>query len=284
MPNAATLRRRLRTELRHARKQVGLTQREVADALDWSPSKVLRIEGGQVAVSTTDLMALLRLYKVHDQDLIDKLTSMARQSKRQSWSQYRDVISSETADYFGYEASASIIRHFEPLIVPGLLQMKSYTRALLKNAYRTDDSIVERHIEARIERQELFEREEPPETFFIIGEPVIRQMVGSPQVMREQLERLLELGAGAATSIQVVPFSSNAHVGLRGPFALLDFSDEEGPPDVLYLEGQSDSGALPEGDERTNQYLNYFWDLEALALSKNESAELIASALKHLNV
>ena len=279
MADPATLRRRLRTELRRARANAGMTQREVADALDWSPSKVLRIEGGQVAVSTTDLKALLYLYKISDDDLVAKLTSIARQSKQHSWSRYRDVISADTADYFGYEASASIIRSFEPLIVPGLLQTVGYTQDLLGLAYHLDESTVGRHIEARQERQELFDRETPPETFFILGEAVIRQFVGGPRVMREQLRRLVDLCVGPVTSIQVLPFTSNAHVGLRGPFTLLEFP-EDGPPDILHLETHSHYPSFD--DQQTNQYLNYFWDLESTALDRDMSRELIAATLTSL--
>jgi transcriptional regulator with XRE-family HTH domain len=253
-----------------------MTQREVAEALDWSPSKVLRIEGGQVAVSTTDLKALLELYKVGDKDLVDRLTSIARQSKKQPWSHYRDVISADVANYFGFEASASIIRQFQPLIVPGLLQTEEYTRALLRLAYHLDENTTARHIEARRERQELLDRELPPEMFFIIGEAVVRQMVGGPGAMRRQARRLLELSNQSAISIQVIPFASDAHVGLKGSFSLLEFP-EDGPPDVLYLEGQS--ALYPDDDQQTNQYLNYFWELEATALDREGSHDLIAASL-----
>jgi transcriptional regulator with XRE-family HTH domain len=282
MADPATLRRHLRTELRRARTQAGLTQREVADALDWSPSKVLRIEGGQVAVSTTDLKALLQLYKIEDDDLVQRLASMARQSKQQPWSHYRDVISAEVAAYFGYEASAAIIRQFEPLIVPGLLQAEGYTKALLRLAYHLNESTAERHIEVRQERQELLDREAPPEVFGILGEPVIQQMVGGPEVMRQQLRRLLELGTGPVTSIQIIPFAWDAHVGLRGPFTLLEFP-EEGPPDLLYMESQSSAAVFLDADRETNRYLNYFWELEAAALDRDESRDLIAATLGGLD-
>jgi transcriptional regulator with XRE-family HTH domain len=279
MADPATLRRRLRTELRRARTQASMTQKEVADALDWSQSKVLRIEGGQVAISTTDLKALLQLYKIEDNDLVEKLASIARQSKKQPWSQYSDVISDDVARYFGYEASASIIRQFEPLIVPGLLQTEGYTRALLKLAYHLDDNTTSRHIEARRERQELLERESPPEMFFMVGEAVVHQLVGGREATREQLRHLIDLSQGPHTSIQVMPFVADAYVGMKGPFAVLEFP-EDGPPDVLYLEGQS--AMYVEDEKQTNQYLNYFWELESAALDRGTSRDLIATALNDL--
>ena len=128
-------RRRLRQELKRLRTEAGMTQREVAQALDWSPSKVIRIENGSVAVATTDLRALLMLFEMKDKRHEQELVEMARASKKQPWAQFRDVYSHEAIQYFAYEASASIIREYSNSWVPGLLQTEEYATALLSGVW-----------------------------------------------------------------------------------------------------------------------------------------------------
>src|SRR5689334_14865083 len=131
MNDPVTTRRQLVAELRHLRAERDLTQRYVADELDWSPSKLIRIEKGSVAIGVTDLQALLRLYGVDDRGTISRLVDMARGSKRLPFNDYRDKIAGITLRYFAYESSAKIIRQFESLFVPGLLQTEEYGRYLL---------------------------------------------------------------------------------------------------------------------------------------------------------
>src|SRR5919205_206836 len=110
----------LRLQLRRIRKDTGRTQREVAEALDWSPSKLLRIESGEVGVTTLDVKALLREYGVKDQRRVDELTRMAKSSRRQTAGAYDDVLSKELQTLLKYERSAWIIRQFQPNLIPGL--------------------------------------------------------------------------------------------------------------------------------------------------------------------
>src|SRR5438477_3975398 len=133
-PDPTVQRRRLRAELRSARTEAGLTQRQAAEALDWSPSKLLRIENGSVSISTTDLKALLALYGIQDPVKIEELVRMAQSARRHTWSAYRDVFSHEFIVYLGYESSASIIRQVEPLLIPGLLQTEEYADVILRLA------------------------------------------------------------------------------------------------------------------------------------------------------
>ena len=116
-------RKRLRISLRHWREQRALTQEQVAEALDWSQSKVVRIESGKVRVSATEARALLGLYQVSDQDEVARLVELARVARRRAW--YRDyehALDLDYDDYLSYESSALAIETFQQLLVPGLLQ------------------------------------------------------------------------------------------------------------------------------------------------------------------
>lgn len=257
------MRRRLRIELRRSRNAAKLTQRDVAEALEWSPSKVIRIESGQVGISVTDLRALADLYHVDDPDRLGELETLARGSRRQPFADYRDVIAADTIKFFGYEAAASLIRHVQPLVVPGLLQTEDYSRALL-HAYGNEAKVIDRIVDSRRERQELLDRADPPEVFTILDEAVLRRQVGGPAVMSRQLQHLLSLAERPRVTIQVVPFTAGAYEAIQGPFVHLEFPDAS-DPDVVFLEGQRSSAAFIDAPELTGQYQESFMALEELA-------------------
>jgi transcriptional regulator with XRE-family HTH domain len=125
-------RRRLRVELRKAREAAGLSQKEVAPEMDWSLSKLIRIETGAVSISINDLRMLLQLYRVSDLERTNGLIAMARAAREPAWwFPYREGLSPEFTNMLSYESAASIIRNFQPMLVPGLLQTGEYARATL---------------------------------------------------------------------------------------------------------------------------------------------------------
>jgi transcriptional regulator with XRE-family HTH domain len=278
MNDPVTMRRKLRVELKRLRTARGLTQRNVADQLDWSQSKVIRIENGSVAVGVTDLQALLRLFGVDDQESIDTMVEMAKGSKRLPFTDYKDVLSPDTLRFFAYESSASIIRQWQNYLIPGLLQTEEYARALL-TSWGTDPSRIDQIWAARLERQELLDRADPPETFFILDEAAVYRPVGGEGVMRNQRARLLELAERPRITIQVVPFLVGAHIGMQGPFNYLEFPGAD-DPDVLYLEGQTNDSVFRDEEEVTGPYLERFFALEKIASPPND-LEKVLSGLPH---
>ena len=273
MTNPAALRRRLIVELRRLRAQAKMTQRQVGQALDWSPSKIIRIEQGVVGISVVDLRALLTLYGVSDEHALSEFAEMARGSKRQPFSDYRNVVPLETIRFFGYEATASIIRQVELRVVPGLLQTEEYTRAVL-SAQHVDEATADKMVESRRERQELLERPEPPEIFFIIDEGVLRREVGGSTVMTRQRERLIEAAAQPNVSIQVLPFALGAHVAIAGSFVLLEFPSE-GDPNVLHIENPLGDALIVDDPQTTSTYLERFSELEEQATDRTKLEELV---------
>jgi hypothetical protein len=243
--------------------------------LDWSPSKVIRIEQGSVRIGVTDLHALLRLYDISDPGVVDELTGMARESKKLPYTEYRDIMSAETIKYFQYEANASIIRQVALNLVAGLLQTEEYTRALL-SAYGTSPERADRVVESRRERRELFEKEKPPQSFFIFDESVLRRAVGGPRVMARQIEHLVAMSRRPDVSIQVLPFSVGAHAGLAGPFIHLEFPAPD-DPDVIFIENTLGDTLFRDDAEITSSYREQFWKLEDLA-TRPEEFEKIATS------
>src|ERR1700744_3746927 len=128
-PSPAVQRRRLRAELRRSRLDAGLTQEQVASAMDWSLSKLIRIENGSVGISTNDLKAVLQHYEITDDKRTAELVSLSRASRERSWwSTYRDSISKRLIQLIEYENAAYITRNFQDLVIPGLLQTTDYIR------------------------------------------------------------------------------------------------------------------------------------------------------------
>lgn len=185
------------------------------------------------------------------------------------------------------ETDANRHRVFESQIIPGLLQTEEYARAML-TPVRPDN--LDDLVAARMTRQALFERDQPPHTWFVMDEQALRRSIGGPDVMRAQLERLLTAGEHPRCVIQVVPEEVTAHPGLAGPFTLLSF-DQEGrdpkggehrpPHDVLYVDGFSQGRTALDTTEVTAA--THAYDLlKSYALSPDASAERIGEYLERL--
>ena len=264
-------RRRVRDVLRKAREDQNLTQRQAADALDWSMSKLVRIEAGTVGVSTTDLRALLQLYKVTDEEQVGAVVDMARATRRRPWfSKYQRILNPAFAQYLGYESSASAIRSFQLLTIPGLLQTDDYTRAILDANRATS---IDERVELRIARQELLDRDSCPEIFYVLDEAALHRRVGGTAVMRGQLRHLKKLMEHPKISIQVVPFSAGAHPSMSGSFTILEFADWD--EDVLYQETARGSVTSREDQDRVAEYRESFDLLRAASMGEQEVENLI---------
>ncbi len=270
--------RRLRAELRHLRDVRQFTQKEVAEALDWSISKLIRIEKGPVGISVTDVRALLQHYGVTDPQRVTELVELARAGKRPAWwHQYREFYPPPVLTFLGLEASSVRIRQFQGLVVPGLLQHPDYVRALTGST-TSDPQRVRRALDIRGTRQQLV-AEDGPALFFIIDEAVLHRVVGSPAVMRSQLERLLKVGTLPNVAIQVVPFSVGVHKGMKGSFAIFELSESQ-EDYALLLEQPYVDRLIEETSEETREYVTIFMELEKIAPSQEESAAIIEHALE----
>lgn len=272
----------LTSELRRLRAAKEMSQEEVAKALDWSLSKLIRIEGGGVGLRTTDLKALLELYGVIDKKQVNELAELAKAARERGWwTTYKNVRDQEYLNYIGYETGASIIRQAQGLLVPGLLQTEEYAGAITREYIGESSDLVKDLVDLRLERQEqLLGREKPPQQFYVLDEAVIRRRVGgaeNPDLMPAQLRHLVELSNRPDVTIEVIPFEAGAHFGLKGPFTLLEFESALG--DVLYLESAR-RGDLTRGDPASipliTEYHEAFERLRNLSLEPQDSAEFIS--------
>lgn len=280
-PSPVVQRRRLRGELRRIRQETGETQEQVAAAMDWSLSKLIRIENGSVGISTNDLKVLLGHYGIDDGDRIEELIALARAAKERSWWRvYSGIASPKLLQFVEYEAAAMITRNFEPLLIPGLLQTEEYAREVIG---RLHEQIPKDHLGAlvklRMQRQELLEKDGPsPWYFFIMDEGVVRRLVGGQDVMRRQLRHLTELADKDNVTIEIVPYSAGINRGMHGPFVVFEFPESE-DDDVLYLESPGGDLINRDDQEVIYAYREIFEELRHMSLGKEGTVEFLHELL-----
>jgi transcriptional regulator with XRE-family HTH domain len=270
-------RRRLRlgAELRRLRDGAGLTIDQVAEALECSPSKVSRIETGQVSATPRDVRDMLGLYRVGEAQR-EALVQVAREARQRGWWQKFVDVPDGVPAYVGLEAAATSIDVYMSLIVPALLQTADYARAII-GAVRPDlpASEISRRVELRMSRQALLDQDNPPALRVLLEDAVLRRPVGGPAVMAVQRRRLLEAAARPGITLQVLPISAGAHAGMDGPFTIFGFP-APAEPDVVALDSAADALYL-ESPEDLRRYRRVFELLLPAALTPEDSAAFIAA-------
>src|SRR6185437_2221535 len=253
------LRRRLRTELRNARLKTSLTQEQVAKAMVWSLSKMIRIETAQTGISVNDLKALLLLYGITDKDRIAELVDLA-QAARQApwWRPYAEFAPPGLLQLIDVESAASSISQFETMFVPGILQIEEYASAILEAFYdeKASDERVAALIDLRTRRRSLLTRENAPKFSFVLDESVIQRLVGSPAIMNRQLRYLVDVTELSNVTIQLVPFTAGLHPGMQGPFEVVQFEDSPDESVVFVEERRGDF--ISDNPRETQGYLENF--------------------------
>jgi transcriptional regulator with XRE-family HTH domain len=267
-PNAhvdppAVARQRVRRALREARDETPMSQGDVARLLGWSLSKVQRIEGGEVGVSATDLRALLDVYGVTDQQLINRLTEDAHTSRRQRYvtpPEHREHLSHGLLELMQFEQEAMSIRAYQPVTYPGVVQTPSVAEAII--ATWTDDGETRRvRYEARLSRREhVIERSDGPEYFLLLDESVIKRRIGGIEATAEQLDHLLELAQRPRIHVRVVPLARGGEAVTLGAFQVLDRLEDDS---VLYVENYKSDVVLHNGADVDEHRVAFarFWNV-----------------------
>lgn len=271
--------RRLSTELKRLREAADMPGEQVASELKWSQSKVSRIENGRTQVSARDLRSLLTLYGV-EADRHERYLELSKGARLKGWwDEYADAIPRDYANYIELETEASSLLIYTPQIVTGILQTEDYARHVIQSALLiSPPGEVNRRIKVRMERQERFVRDRPRSLSVVLDEAALRREVGGPQVMRAQLNRLLELGEEDNVTLRVLPFDAGEHPATAGEFTILRFPDEE-DTDVVHVEAMT-SSLYVEQEAEVFRYTLAFNQLCASALPPEESSDFMASLLK----
>ncbi|HET6356312.1 helix-turn-helix transcriptional regulator [Streptomyces sp.] len=249
------------SELRRLREDAGLKQGELGVSVFCTASLVGQIETAR-KVPTRDFSERVDA-ALGTGGVFSRLVGLVLRSQLPSWFQA----------YAEMEARAAYISSFQAQLVDGLLQTEAYARAVL--GVRNEENL-DAKVAARMERQRILERENPPLSWVVLGEAVLHQEIGGRDVMRNQLAHLLGLREREWVQVQVLPFAAGAHAGLPGSFTVLRFEDD---PDLVYSEDfvqghmTANPQALREGSLRYDH-------LQAAALSVEDSAALIARVME----
>ncbi|WP_405087866.1 helix-turn-helix domain-containing protein [Microbispora sp. NBC_01389] len=249
------LRLLLGTQLRRLRESKHIRLEEAGHAIRASHSKISRMELGRVGFRRRDVADLLTLYGVGDEAEREALLSLVAQANVPGWwHKYDDVLPSWFEAYVGLEQAASTIRCYEVQFVPGLLQTPEYAAAVVRLGHPdAPPEEVERRVRLRMDRQELLARPDSPNLWAVIDEAVLRRPAGGLEVMRAQIQHLIEMVDLPRVTLQVIPFSAGGHAAAGGPFSILRFAGV-GLPDVVYLE-QLTSAIYLEKREDIDRYL-----------------------------
>jgi transcriptional regulator with XRE-family HTH domain len=275
--------RRLRTALKDARQQAELTLDQVAAELGVSPSKIVRMESGDVQISVPDLRSMLDLYKITDPRKVAEFDSMARAAKtprapqlRPWWRQYRDVASQRYLQYVQLEQAGTAAMHFQPQFIPGLLQTRDYASALIRQLGReVTEERANRLLELRMERQQkLLDQPEPPTLSFVVDESAVYRQVVSAEAMEEQIRHLIKMAGRPNITIQIFRFSARPLPGMQTPFVIIQFSDPA-DSDALFLESPRSDTVVAKDQDEVGRYRHAFEGLQQASLPGPESVKFL---------
>ncbi|MET7661119.1 helix-turn-helix transcriptional regulator [Streptomyces sp. NPDC005373] len=281
MPDRTTTRRRqLGATMRKLRARKGLTLEEAGKLVGVSKATVSRYETQAGPVKWLVVDALCREYGATEAER-KAVVGLAKDAKQQGWwSSFADSIPESMNLLLTLEDDAVREDHFSCVYVPGLLQTRSYSTALQQaNEMRLAPAEIERLVDIRMKRQEILSRPKPPRLWAILDESVIRRVVGSPAIMKEQLDRLLEANHSPHVTLQVLPFSKGAHCAALGSFVTI--GGPEPALDVVYVDFHAGSLFL-EKEEELDRYRLAFDYLRAQALDMEASSSMIHRVRKEL--
>ena len=267
-------------QLRRLRQAAGITPEAAGEAIRASHAKISRLELGRVGFKERDVADLLTLYGVTGEQDREALLALARQANTPGWwHKYADILPSWFEMYVGLEQAASIIRTYEVQFVPGLLQTEAYAHAVtvLGHPAGSADEI-ERRVSLRMARQRFLTQPEAPNLWAVVDEAALWRAPDGPQLMRAQLQHLIELTELPNITLQVVSFRSGGHPAAGGPFTLLRFCEPD-LPDIVYLE-QLTSALYLDKRQDIEHYLAVFNRLGVEADSPTETVRFLNRIIK----
>jgi transcriptional regulator with XRE-family HTH domain len=228
-------------EIAHLRSQAGMSQAAAAAVLEKRQSKMTELEAGQASITLGDLMLLLQAFEVTDQAYIEVLLELRRNNhQRGRWTGIRSLYNERFRTLVDLEEQCELIRSIECEVPPGLLQCEAFVRALYAHA---DFEDLDDRVRARLARQEIFYKSEPPRVGFVISESALRREYGPVEVMREQVDYMIKLSKLPNVDLQVLPFKTRVQsASIRDGFVLLRIPSPgvAGPLEFAYTENEAE--------------------------------------------
>jgi transcriptional regulator with XRE-family HTH domain len=260
-------------DLRNLREAAGLTAAEVAAELGWAESTVTRKETGSIGIKDADLDRLLERYGVDGAERV-RLRELAHAPALIGSSDFDASIAVPhvVEDYVQLEAMATAISIFAAIVVPGLLQTPEYANAIFKTTPEPEEEFIGPRMDVRMARQGAVARR-LPKLDVILDEAVLLRPIGSPEIMRAQALRLIEMSERRNITLRVLPIAIGAHPALTGQFFVLQFGAGRRPP-VVFCDGLT-GGSIRDNTEDVQRYRTCFAALSELASSEEDSLALV---------
>ncbi|GAA4262288.1 helix-turn-helix domain-containing protein [Dactylosporangium darangshiense] len=274
----------LGAHLRRLREAQGVTREDAGWEIRSSESKISRMELGRVGFKERDVADLLTLYGVDDGEERTRLLALARDANNPGWwHRFGDVLPNWFQSYLGLEAAAALIRTYEVQFVPGLLQTREYARSVVLLGHgRAKEEEIERRVELRMQRQQILTRPDAPRLWVVVDEAALRRPIGGLDVMRGQVDALLEANTSLPNvRLQVIPFNAGGHAAAGGAFTILRFPDED-LPDVVYIEQLTSALYLDKRDD-VDHYAEAMERLCVEARPPTETSKVLEEFRKDLN-
>lgn len=254
-------------EIEHLREHAGLSQEQAGALIEKGQSKIAALEAGQASITPGDLLLLLDGLGVTEQWHKDVLLELRRNShQRGKWTGIRSHYSEQFRTRVDLEEHCDLIRIVECEVPPGLLQCKAFIRALYQHAHAGAD--LDSRVDARLARQAIYTKPDPPEVAFVISESSVRREYGPPEVMREQVEYMIEMSKLPNVRLQLLPFKTrvqSASIGNRFVLLRIPSPGVAGPLEFAYTENEGE--------------LRYLDDKTAVAAHDKAWSRLTAAAL-----
>ncbi|GAB3228629.1 helix-turn-helix transcriptional regulator [Glycomyces halotolerans] len=265
--------------LRRLREAKNITREEAGWEIRSSESKISRMELGRVSFKVRDVEDLLRHYGIDDQDEVQRLLALVREANRPGWwHRYGDALPDWFSAYLDLESAASMIRTYEVQFIPGLLQTRDYARSVLMVGYGTTPlQEIDDRVNVRLSRQNVLTKDNPATLWSVVDEAALHRPFGGGEIMRHQLETLIEYCEMPNVRIQIIPFSRGGHSGAGGAFTWLRFAAEE-LKDVIYLEHLT-SGLYLDRDDEVDAYSAAMEHLCVQAARPDETPDILRRIL-----
>jgi transcriptional regulator with XRE-family HTH domain len=270
-------RRAIGAALKQLREERGKLLNEVSQDLRISTSKLSRLENAQGKPHPRDIRDLVRYYQIEGTPLAERLDGWVEAAQRPGWwTDYDDVVTEALDTHLAYEVDAVVERVYTIPFIPVLLQTLDYARAVFRDMERRPEREIRQLLEIRLRRQEALRRREglkPLRLVAVTHETALRQIVGSPEIMREQLEALLEGPDRPNVDLRVLPFTAKPTFSMTCMWAYFEY-DDSGESDIVHIE--THAGFFSLGNvEQVKKYRAAHDTLMRASLSRAGSMELI---------
>lgn len=253
-----------------------------ADRMGWDATRLSRVERGLYRVSPDEVRRFAAMLEVDDPAAVEEVAAVAEEPPGAGWwAPYAGRIGSHYLDFIELEAEARTIRIHHPVVIPGPLQSPGYAREILTEAASREQGRAEMLVNIRVARQEILTRNEPVHIHALVPESALHaRFGGGPNIMREQLHRLLDVSEMSNVTLQIVPLTAHPAYVSKGPVTLLGFRHPWVP--VASVDNPM-GGSHTEDPEQVEYLEGEFGEIVSIALSVSDSREILTEYLEGLH-